>query len=68
MTQEEQIEELMASMKAGDVTKDDGDDHWTAGIDIGNHYNRIEVYGPSEEEATALRDALIAVAGQGVRT
>lgn len=46
--------------RAGDVSLESGDDYWTACIDIGEHYAKVQCYGKTQAEAEALRDRILA--------
>jgi hypothetical protein len=47
-------------LSTGDTFKAAGATYVTAGINVDNHYNRIECYGRDEDDAEALRDRILA--------
>ena len=64
-----ELKRLSAGATPGDVYLNDGDDYWTADIDLpqvsdlgipGKHYAAIQVYGKTEAIARNRRDEVIA--------
>jgi hypothetical protein len=51
--------EKPVGLSIGDTYIRPGDDYWTAGINVGEHGNRIVAYGRPEEEAARLRDLVL---------
>jgi len=46
--------------RVGEVYKDEGDDFFTADINIGDHYGKVQCYGKTESEARNMAEAIVA--------
>ena len=45
--------------RSGDTFKNDGDDYYTSGIHVDDHFNKIECYGKTYEDAIGFRNFIL---------